>query len=169
MKKILLIFYIIVIGLVFTSGYSQSKISTTHSSLEKPYHPSDDAQAKINQLVVQARKEKKYVILQAGGNWCSWCLIFYDFIQKNHTIRTYLSQNYLYYHLNYSNENKNEAIFEKYAPQGSSLGYPFFIVLDEKGKVVWIQESGSLEEGKGYSETKVMNFLKKARHLQSKG
>lgn len=40
------------------------------------------------------------------------------------------------------------------------FGFPVFVVLDESGKVLHIQDSSFLEEGKGYNEEKVLRFLK---------
>ena len=40
------------------------------------------------------------------------------------------------------------------------FGYPVFVVLNEKGEPIHIQESESLEEGKGYSRKKVEKFLR---------
>ncbi len=161
--------YLVAICLV---GFLLNSVETTaqtpqtvseKKSLEKPYNPSDNAQQKIDALLKQAKKEKKNVILQAGGNWCSWCLLFNDFIKTNTKVKKELQSNFLYYHLNYSKENKNESVFKKYAPNGDKLGYPFFIVLNSSGKVLKVQESGSLEEGKGYNETKVLSFLKSVK------
>lgn len=154
---------ILFIGFLFNSIDATAQTSKTVSekkALEKPYNPNDNAQQKIDALLKQAKKEKKNVILQAGGNWCSWCLLFNDFIKTNSKIKKELQSNFLYYHLNFSKENKNEAVFKKYAPNGDKLGYPFFIVLNSSGKVLKVQESGSLEEGKGYNEVKVLNFIK---------
>ncbi len=161
--------YLVAICLV---GFLLNSVETTaqtpqtvseKKSLEKPYNPSDNAQQKIDALLKQAKKEKKNVILQAGGNWCSWCLLFNDFIKTNTKVKKELQSNFLYYHLNYSKENKNESVFKKYAPNGDKLGYPFFIVLNSSGKVLKVQESGSLEEGKGYNGTKVLSFLKSVK------
>jgi len=157
------IFSFIFIGFLFNSIDATSQTNNTVSekkSLEKPYNPNDNAQQKIDALLKQAKKEKKNVILQAGGNWCSWCLLFNDFIKTNSKVKKELQSNFLYYHLNFSKENKNEAVFKKYASNSDKLGYPFFIVLNSNGKVLKVQESGSLEEGKGYNEAKVLNFLK---------
>lgn len=157
---------ICLVGFLLNSVEITAQTNNTVSekkSLEKPYNPSDNAQQKIDALLKQAKKENKNVILQTGGNWCSWCLLFNDFIKTNAKVKKELQTNFLYYHLNYSKENKNEAVFKKYAPKGNELGYPFFIVLNSNGKVVKIQESGSLEEGKGYNEAKVLNFLKSVK------
>lgn len=167
MKNVLSAIILVISLLHAPQIIAQGKTTVEKKSLEKPYNPNDNAQQSINQLVSKAKKEKKYVILQAGGNWCSWCLLFNDFTKTNKKVKSYLKDNYLYYHLNTSKENKNEALFKKYASNGDQLGYPFFIVLDGNGKVVTVQESGSLEEGKGYNESKVLIFLKKARATKS--
>ncbi|MEG0915945.1 MAG: thioredoxin family protein [Myroides sp.] len=160
------IFSFLFIGFLFNSIDTTAQTNNTVSekkALEKPYNPNDNAQQKIDSLLTQAKKEKKNVILQAGGNWCSWCLLFNDFIKTNTKVKKELQSNFLYYHLNFSKENKNEAVFKKYAPNGDKLGYPFFIVLNSNGKILKVQESGSLEEGKGYNEAKVLNFLKSVK------
>ena len=40
------------------------------------------------------------------------------------------------------------------------FGFPVFVVLDSKGNVLHIQDSSFLEEGKEYSEKKVLRFFK---------
>lgn len=131
------------------------------ASLDKPYNPSADAKADIENLVKIAQKENKHIILQAGGNWCIWCLRFEKFRKQNPTIKQIIDDNYLYYHLNYSEENKNEEILNYYGNPGS-LGYPSFVILDKNGIRLFIQGSESLEDGdKGYDEQAVIKFLEK--------
>lgn len=131
------------------------------SALPKPYHPEEDAQKKLNELIKQAGTSHKNIFIQCGGNWCSWCLRFNYFVHNQAELKSILDKNYLYYHLNYSPENKNEAIFSKYVAKNSSYGYPFFIILSDKGKLLCVQESGVLEAGKGYNPDKVKEFLLK--------
>ena len=40
------------------------------------------------------------------------------------------------------------------------FGFPVLVVLDEQGNVIHIQDSGLLEEGKGYNKEKVLSFFK---------
>ena len=47
----------------------------------------------------------------------------------------------------------------KYLGNPARFGFPVFVVLDENGTPLHIQESASLEEGKGYNRKKVVNFL----------
>lgn len=129
------------------------------AKLGKPYHPEANAEKDIQGLIAQAKKENKNIILQAGGNWCIWCLRFNNYIETTAELQNVVSNNYLYYHLNWSPENKNEKIFAKYDNPGAKYGYPVFIVLDKDGKMIHVQDSSVLEEGKGYSLEKTKAFF----------
>ena len=141
--------------------FAQSKSQNPEvEKLQKPYNPEADAQKDIDSLVNLATIENKNIIIQAGGNWCIWCLRFNNFIHSSAKISELLDQKYLYYHLNYSPENKNEVVFNKYAKdKGQEFGYPFFIILNKNGEVLTSRESGNLELGKGYDESKVLDFF----------
>ncbi len=122
------------------------------------YHPEANAVQDIASLVEQAKKENKHIILQVGGNWCSWCYLFHDFVQENPEIKKIVEQNYLVYHLNYSKENKNETLLAQYQyPQ--RFGFPVLLILDTDGKLIHTQNSALLEEGKGYNKKKVSEFF----------
>ncbi|MDP2454840.1 MULTISPECIES: thioredoxin family protein [unclassified Kaistella] len=139
---------------------AKKKVATEEKAkLPKPYNDKENAEAKIAELVKQAQAENKNIILQAGGNWCIWCLRFNQFVQTTPELKNIIDENYLYYHLNYSPENKNEKVFAKYDNPGAKFGYPVFIVLDKNGKMIHTQDSAVLEEGKGYSTEKVKAFF----------
>ena len=129
------------------------------SKLPKPYHPEANANLDIQNAVKLAKKERKNVIIQAGGNWCIWCLRFNNYVQQTPELKKIVDDNYVYYHLNWSPENKNEKIFASYGNPGEKFGYSFFIVLDENGKQIHTQDSSVLEEGSGYSLEKVKEFF----------
>ncbi|WP_407533252.1 thioredoxin family protein [Elizabethkingia anophelis] len=129
------------------------------NALPKPYHPEENAEANIAELTAQAKKENKNIMIQAGGNWCIWCLRFNNYVQTTPELKKLVDDNYIYYHLNYSPDNKNEKIFAKYGNPGDKYGYPVFIVLDKDGKQIHTQDSSVLEEGKGYSLDKVKKFF----------
>lgn len=129
------------------------------AALPKPYDPKENAEVKIAELTKQAQAENKNIMLQAGGNWCIWCLRFNNYVQTTPELKKIVDDNYIYYHLNYSPDNKNEKIFAKYGDPGKKFGYPVFIVLDKNGRQIHTQESGVLEEGKGYSLEKVKAFF----------
>lgn len=131
------------------------------AKLPKPYNDQENAEEKIKDLVEQAKKENKNIMIQAGGNWCIWCLRFNQYVQSTPELKEIVDQNYLYYHLNYSPENKNEKVFAQYDNPGAKFGYPVFIVLNQNGKMIHTQDSAVLEEGKGYSLEKTKSFFLK--------
>ncbi|ROI10301.1 thioredoxin family protein [Kaistella haifensis] len=140
---------------------NKKRAAEEKAKLPKPYDATENAEAKIAELVKKAKAENKNIILQAGGNWCIWCLRFNNFVQETPELKEIVDENYLYYHLNYSPENKNEKVFAKYDNPGAKFGYPVFIVLDQNGKMIHTQDSAVLEEGKGYSKEKVKDFFEK--------
>ena len=140
---------------------NKKRAAEEKAKLPKPYDATENAEAKIAELVKKAKAENKNIILQAGGNWCIWCLRFNNFVQTTPELKEIVDANYLYYHLNYSQENKNEKVFAKYDNPGAKFGYPVFIVLDQNGKMIHTQDSAVLEEGKGYSKEKVKDFFEK--------
>ena len=122
------------------------------------YKPAEDAEKALDAAVKQAKKEGKHVFVQAGGNWCIWCARFNDFVTKDASLDSMIQKNYVVYHLNYSKENFNTKLFAKLKfPQ--RFGFPVFLVLDGKGDLLHTQNSAYLEEGKGYSKDKIMEFL----------
>lgn len=138
----------------------KQKAASEIAKLPKPYNDKENAEEKIAQLVQQAKKENKNIMIQAGGNWCIWCLRFNNYVQTTPELKEMVDENYIYYHLNYSPENKNEKIFAKYGNPGAKYGYPVFLVLDQNGQLIHTQDSSVLEEGKGYSLEKTKAFFK---------
>lgn len=125
----------------------------------KVYDEGIDAMEQIKKAVEEARATDRYVMCQVGGNLCPWCLRFAEFAAKDSVIAPLMKENYVYIHVNYSKANKNlEAM--KYLGNPGRFGYPVFVVLNEKGEPIHIQESESLEEGKGYSRKRVEKFLR---------
>ena len=122
------------------------------------YSPTENAKNAIEKDVKLAKSSKKHVFVQIGGNWCIWCYRFNDMVTKDASIDSLVQANYVVYHLNYSKENKNDALLAKYGyPQ--RFGFPVFLILDGNGKLLHIQNSGYLEKDKGYDKEKVMGFF----------
>ena len=126
---------------------------------KKLYNPSADAAADIEAAISKAAAEKKFVLIQAGGNWCKWCLEFARFATADATVDSVLRSSFVWYHLNWSKENENLKIFAQYRyPQ--RFGFPVFLVLNQRGELIHTQTSEYLEDGnKSYDSGKVRSFL----------
>ena len=125
----------------------------------KLYNPAANVVKDVAAALSKAKKEKKNVLLQIGGNWCVWCYRLNSFIQTDSILKKLVSDNYVLYHLNHSKENKNLSYLKKLGyPQ--RFGFPVLIVLDADGRQLHTQDSALLEKGNGYDEEKVKSFLR---------
>ena len=124
---------------------------------------------------VAAQKDGKTfkVVIDAGhGGKDPGCLGAYNKekdVVLNIALKTgkLISDNFEYIHVNYNPRKSENA--EK-AAQAAALmtrldncgrfGVPVFVVLDDAGKVIHIQDSSFLEEGQGYNKEKVLRFFK---------
>lgn len=125
---------------------------------EKIFDPTRDAAADIKFALRAASKEKKRVLVDVGGNWCGWCHKLDKLFKEDKAIAEILKQKYVVVKVNFSEENKNEAVLAQY-PKIS--GYPHLFVLDAKGKLLHSQDTGLLETGDHHDPDKVKTFLKK--------
>ncbi len=133
--------------------------ATVFAQETKLYNPSADAQKEISIAVKKAKAEHKFVLIQTGGNWCSWCIEFERVVKADPQLDSVINSAFIPYHLNFSKENENKKIMAQYGyPQ--RFGFPVFIILDANGKVMHTQNSEYLEDGKkSYNKNKVQSFL----------
>ena len=124
----------------------------------KLYNPYENADSAITIVKKKAALEGKHILIQIGGNWCSWCIEFNRFTTTDKQMDSLLKADFVVYHLNYSKENLNKKLLEQFGfPQ--RFGFPVFIVLDNNGKQLHTQNSSYLEKDKSYSKEKVMEFF----------
>jgi thioredoxin-related protein len=126
---------------------------------KKLYNPAADAEKDIAAAIIKAKAENKFVLLQGGGNWCSWCIEFARFCKADKRIDSVINASFVWYHLNWSKENENKKLFAKYGfPQ--RFGFPVLVILDGDGNRIHTQNSEYLEDGKkSYHKNKVLSFL----------
>ena len=142
-------------------------VTANAQGLKKVYDETINPIEQIDQAVAKARTEGKFVVCQVGGNWCPWCLRFADFITNDTTISKVISENFEYVHVNYNPrrsggelQQQQAAALMKRLDNCGRFGFPVFVVLDEEGRVIHIQDSSFLEEGQGYHQEKVLRFFK---------
>jgi thioredoxin-related protein len=123
------------------------------------YNPKADAAKELDSVIALAQKEHKQVIVQIGGNWCSWCVKLHNFIEANGDLKRAITMDYITYKLNYSVDNTNKALLEKYK-HPERFGFPVLLVLDGEGNLLHTQDSSLLEKGEGYDKERLFQFVK---------
>lgn len=141
-------------------------MANAQGALKRVYDESIDPMQQIDEAVNKAKAENKFVVCQVGGNWCPWCLRFADFVEKDTAVNKVVNDNFVYIHVNYNPRKSGGDATQQKAAQfmrrlnnPQRFGFPVFVVLDGEGKVLHIQDSSFLEEGKGYNEEKVLRFF----------
>jgi thioredoxin-related protein len=132
--------------------------SAAAESLPEKFEPSRNAARDVGAAVAMAKSQGKRVIVDVGGEWCSWCHILDRFITDNPDIGALIGERYVWVKVNYSKENKNGVVLSRWP---KVAGYPHLFVLDANGKLVHSQDTGALEAGKSYDKAKVLAFLKR--------
>ena len=113
-------------------------ITADAQGLKKVYNETINPIEQIDQAVAKAKSEGKFV-----------------------------NENFEYIHVNYNprksggeTQQQQAAALMKRLDNCGRFGFPVFVVLDEEGTVVHIQDSSFLEEGQGYNQEKVLRFFK---------
>ena len=137
------------------------------TGLKHVYNEDINPLEQIDQALLKANSEGKFVVCQVGGNWCIWCLRFASFMSNDADISQLVKDNFEFIHVNYNprksggpEKAQQAATLMKRLDNCGRFGYPVFVVLDDKGRVIHIQDSSFLEENQGYSKEKVLRFFK---------
>jgi thiol-disulfide isomerase/thioredoxin len=128
-----------------------------------PYDPTLNGWKQVEAAGAAASAQGKRVLVVVGGNWCPWCRALDRLMTEDATLRGEVAAHYELVHLNYSKENKNPDAMARLG-NPNTLGFPSFVVLSPRFKVLRLQESGVFETGDktkpGHDPAKLLAFLK---------
>jgi len=120
------------------------------------YDPKRDAAQDIRDASVEAKRTNRRVLLEVGGEWCSWCHHMDDFFEGHPDLTAQRDKSFVMVKINFSEENPNKEVLAKYP---AVAGYPHLFVLDANGALVHSQDTSALEEGKSYNLERFTTFL----------
>ena len=149
MKKHALSLLLCLIPLNFTAAsalpaYSQS------------YDPARDPFADGRAALQLAQQTGRRVLIEVGGNWCSWCLQLDRFLAENQQIREQLHRHFVVLKVNISEKNDNAEFMAGFP---KPLGYPHIYVADADGKIIFSKNTAQLLENSRYSVTRFQQFI----------
>lgn len=156
-KYLLLIVIVTLAAVQFssTSGSPQDETRSRYVPVTK-YDPARNADQDIQDAIAEAKRTKKRILLEVGGEWCSWCHRLDEFFAAHPELTELRDKNYVTVKINFSEENPNKEVLSRYDPIS---GYPHIFVLDSHGKLVKSQGTGVFEEGKSYVAERLNTFL----------
>ncbi len=105
-----------------------------------------------------AKETNRQVLIEIGGNWCSWCQKMDTFLANNPDIYQALHSNYVLLKVNVSDTNENEGFMKGLPPV---LGYPHMYVSTAQGKMILSKDTAELLKGSNYSRERWLAFINK--------
>ncbi len=120
------------------------------------FDPARDPEADLRAAVAEATRSGRRIILDVGGEWCSWCHILDRYIADHQELKDAIARDYVWLKINFSPENENEAFLGRYP---AIAGYPHLFVLESNGTLLHSQDTALLEEGPSYDLERMRAFL----------
>ncbi|TNG02386.1 MAG: DUF255 domain-containing protein [Gammaproteobacteria bacterium] len=103
-----------------------------------------------------AKETNRRVLIEVGGDWCSWCHILDRFIRDHPTVQSRLHETFVVLKVNVSDANDNASFMASLPP---TLGYPHMYVADMDGSILHSQDTAEFIQNKHYSEQRILAFL----------
>ena len=151
-------FAALILLLVLSTATAQKRRHTSSGKYVPvtAYDPKRDAAQDIVNAIKEAQRAHKNILLEVGGEWCSWCHRLDKFFLDHPELLQLRDKNYVTVKINFSEENENKEVLSKYPPIG---GYPHIFFLDSQGKLILSQDTGVFEAGTTYNLDRLTTVL----------
>ena len=162
-KYSILVILTVIAGLfVFDTGADRRALpgpdATQTPVYSQVYDPARDPFADGKAALALARMTDKRVLIEVGGEWCSWCHVIARFLKEHPDVYAALQANFVVLKFNVSDENDNH---EFMAGLPKPLGYPHFYITENDGSIIQSQDTAELLEDGHYSRVRFMSFVKR--------
>ena len=102
---------LVIVNLQFLNVASVSASSTQEKHTTAPkYDPKRDPEKDIQDAIAGAARTGKRILLEVGGEWCSWCHTLDRYFESNPQLLQLRDRNYVTVKINWSPENMNEKV-----------------------------------------------------------
>ena len=120
------------------------------------YDEQRDPFSDANAALTLAQKTNRNVLIEIGGNWCTWCHKMDAFLLENPSVYQALHSKYVLLKISVSDANENESFMKSLPPV---LGYPHMYVSTASGKMLLSKDTAELQDDNGYSKEIWLTFL----------
>lgn len=141
------------ITVVYAASTAEAYDLPTYSKVyDDQRDPFQDAAAALT----LAKETNRQVLIEIGGNWCTWCHKMDAFLAKNPEVFQALHSQYVLLKINVSDSNENNDFMESLPPV---LGYPHMYVSTAQGKMLLSKDTAELLADNNYSKSQWLSFL----------
>jgi thioredoxin-related protein len=132
--------------------------STLHPPYSQGYDPARNPFIDGRAALKLAQETKRRVLIEVGGNWCSWCLQLDKFLAENHQLREQLHRHFVILKVNVSESNDNAEFMAGFP---KPLGYPHIYIAEVDGRIIFSKDTAQLLENSRYSVQRFQQFIDK--------
>jgi thioredoxin-related protein len=122
----------------------------------KNYDPERDPFEDGNSVLQNAKETQRRVIIEVGGDWCSWCHILEEFITNTPIVYEQLHDNFVVLKVNFSDANENQPFLDGLP---KITAYPHLFITENDGSVIYSGNINQLLENGNYSKKRFSLFL----------
>lgn len=161
------VLFAILLFVISTFSWAEGSRSASSSNLNnyinlpeysKVYDDTRDPFEDAKAAIALAQRTNRNVLIEIGGNWCSWCHKMDAFLEKNPKVYQALHSEFVVLKINVSDSNENEAFMKALPPV---LGYPHMYVSTAAGKMLMSKDTAELQEDGDYSTVNWLAFINK--------
>ncbi len=148
------VFFLFLVAAAFNAQASQ--LPGEFPVYSRIYDASRNPNADGRDALKLAKETNRKVLIEVGGDWCSWCFVLDQFIKENPELESRLHQNFVVLKVNISEKNDNSEFMAAFPP---AQGYPHMYVTDSSGNILSSQDTADFRENNNYSEVRFMDFI----------
>ena len=103
-----------------------------------------------------ARNSNRKVLIEVGGEWCSWCHVLDRFLNAHPSLRRRLHETFVLLKVNVDATNDNAEFLSAFP---RTLGYPHMYITDSGGTILFSQDTAEFLQDGRYSEQRIQAFI----------
>lgn len=103
-----------------------------------------------------AKQSNRRILIEVGGEWCSWCHILDGFLDKNPDIYNRLHETFVMLKVNVSDANDNSQFLKAFP---KVLGYPHMYITENNGDILWSKDTADFLVDGQHSRQQFTDFL----------
>jgi len=120
------------------------------------YDPSRDPFKDGLDAIKLAQQSNRRILIEVGGEWCKWCHILDNFLDKNPDIKQRLHKTFVMLKINVSDKNDNKKFLQAFP---KPLGYPHMYVTESNGDILWSKDTADFLVKGQYSRQQFTEFF----------
>ncbi len=158
MKNVLpsILISVLMLSMSIVSNSQASQLSGELPVYSRVYDEKRNPNADGLEALKLAKETHRLVLIEVGGDWCSWCHIMDRFIKEHPNVESRLHQTFVVLKVNISDVNDNAEFMAAFP---SARGYPHMYITDSSGSILFSQDTAEFRENKQYSEKRFMSFF----------